>query len=136
MEGAMTGLHTMCMHALHLHRHGASPIYLLCQSWAAAEYATACAVGSPPPSFETCFCRTDKLARQAGARVVTARRGRACQMNAGAEVARGDILCFVHADSRIPRYHPASKHRVTKVHGAPSHRVLLRCHPNKGVACT
>lgn len=25
-------------------------------------------------------------------------------MNAGAEVARGDILCFLHADTRIPGY--------------------------------
>lgn len=72
-------------------------------------------------SSERYFCRTDKLARQAGARVVTARRGRACQMNAGAEVARGDILCFVHADSCIPRYHPPSKHHVTKMQGAFFH---------------
>lgn len=50
----------------------------------------------------TLICRTAKLAKQAGAWVVKAQRGRACQMNAGAEVAQGDFLCFVHADSRIP----------------------------------
>ncbi|CAL5223858.1 g6445 [Coccomyxa viridis] len=45
---------------------------------------------------------TEKLAKRAGATVITAPRGRARQMNAGAEVAEGDILCFLHADSRVP----------------------------------
>src|SRR5438105_13357484 len=31
-------------------------------------------------------------------RVITAPRGRASQMNAGAEIARGDVLWFLHAD--------------------------------------
>jgi rSAM/selenodomain-associated transferase 2 len=35
-------------------------------------------------------------------RVVTARRGRAAQMNAGANIASGDVLWFVHADCRVP----------------------------------
>ena len=35
-------------------------------------------------------------------RVIVAPRGRASQMNAGAAVATGDVLLFVHADSRIP----------------------------------
>lgn len=34
--------------------------------------------------------------------VLTARRGRALQMNAGAAVARGDILLFLHADCMLP----------------------------------
>ncbi|EON90840.1 glycosyltransferase family protein [Marinobacter lipolyticus SM19] len=29
-------------------------------------------------------------------------RGRACQMNAGAEVATGNVLLFLHADTRLP----------------------------------
>ena len=34
--------------------------------------------------------------------VITATRGRALQMNAGAAQARGDILLFLHADCRLP----------------------------------
>ncbi|MGD8788419.1 MAG: TIGR04283 family arsenosugar biosynthesis glycosyltransferase [Burkholderiales bacterium] len=41
-------------------------------------------------------------------RVVTSARGRAIQMNAGANVATGTILCFVHADSSLPPH--ADKH--------------------------
>lgn len=37
-----------------------------------------------------------------GARLLTADRGRAVQMNAGAREARGDILYFLHADSLPP----------------------------------
>ena len=35
-------------------------------------------------------------------RVVLAPRGRALQMNAGAESASGDVLLFLHADTRLP----------------------------------
>jgi rSAM/selenodomain-associated transferase 2 len=35
-------------------------------------------------------------------RVLTAPRGRAAQMNAGARVANGDMLLFLHADTRLP----------------------------------
>lgn len=35
-------------------------------------------------------------------RVIDAPRGRASQMNAGAAVARGDTLLFLHADTRLP----------------------------------
>ena len=34
--------------------------------------------------------------------LLTAPRGRASQMNAGASVARGDVLLFLHADTRLP----------------------------------
>jgi len=36
-------------------------------------------------------------------RVVRAPRGRAAQQNAGAAAATGDVLVFLHADSRLPR---------------------------------
>src|SRR6266851_9638329 len=34
--------------------------------------------------------------------VISAPRGRALQMNAGAEKARGGVLLFLHADTRLP----------------------------------
>jgi len=34
--------------------------------------------------------------------VLTAERGRAAQMNAGRAVARGEVLLFLHADTRLP----------------------------------
>lgn len=36
------------------------------------------------------------------ARYVTSTRGRASQMNVGARTARGDVLLFLHADTRLP----------------------------------
>ncbi|MEE8338364.1 MAG: TIGR04283 family arsenosugar biosynthesis glycosyltransferase [Dehalococcoidia bacterium] len=47
--------------------------------------------------------RTVELAQAAGARVVQAARGRGTQQNAGAAEASGDLLCFLHADVRLPR---------------------------------
>lgn len=45
---------------------------------------------------------TRRLAAAAGATVVTGPRGRARQMNFGADIASGDILVFLHADTRLP----------------------------------
>lgn len=46
---------------------------------------------------------TAALARQAGARVLDCpRKGRAAQMNYGAQMARGDVLYFLHADTYPP----------------------------------
>lgn len=45
---------------------------------------------------------TASIARDAGARVVEAPRGRARQMNAGARAASGDVLLFLHADTVLP----------------------------------
>ena len=42
------------------------------------------------------------LARALGAQVVNAPRGRAQQMNAGAQQASGGLLLFLHADTRLP----------------------------------
>ncbi|MBI1765151.1 MAG: TIGR04283 family arsenosugar biosynthesis glycosyltransferase [Acidobacteria bacterium] len=46
-------------------------------------------------------------AQGCGLSVLTAPRGRGTQMNAGAQVARGDILLFLHADTRLPDEAPA-----------------------------
>lgn len=45
--------------------------------------------------------RTRARARSAGARVIDAPRGRGPQLQAGAEVATGDVLLFLHADVRL-----------------------------------
>jgi len=46
--------------------------------------------------------RTAAVAYPRCDRVVAAPRGRGAQMNAGAAVARGDVLLFLHADTRLP----------------------------------
>lgn len=54
-------------------------------------------------------------ARDGADRVVVAERGRASQMNAGAKAAAGDILLFLHADTRLP---PDAEHLILQGHGA------------------
>jgi rSAM/selenodomain-associated transferase 2 len=46
---------------------------------------------------------TPELARRLCDRVLSAPRGRALQMNAGAAAATGDALVFLHADTRLPQ---------------------------------
>jgi len=43
-----------------------------------------------------------QVAQHMGVRVICSRRGRARQMNAGAAGAQGDVLLFLHADTRLP----------------------------------
>jgi rSAM/selenodomain-associated transferase 2 len=45
---------------------------------------------------------SDVVRRVPSVRFVTAERGRALQMNAGARVASGDVLLFLHADTSLP----------------------------------
>lgn len=45
---------------------------------------------------------TARIARAAGAHVVSGARGRGAQLNAGAETAGGELLWFVHADTLVP----------------------------------
>lgn len=49
---------------------------------------------------------TAELARDAGARVITCPPGRGRQMNAGARLASGNVLLFLHADTRLPSDFP------------------------------
>lgn len=46
--------------------------------------------------------QTVAIAQRHGAQVLISSRGRASQMNAGARLATGDILLFLHADTRLP----------------------------------
>ncbi|GIW40017.1 MAG: glycosyl transferase [Candidatus Binatia bacterium] len=50
--------------------------------------------------------RTVERAAPLADRVLFSPRGRAVQMNAGARVARGDVLLFLHADTRLPPRYP------------------------------
>ncbi len=45
---------------------------------------------------------TVALAQATGLQVITARKGRAWQLNAGAQQSVGDILLFLHADTQLP----------------------------------
>ncbi len=46
--------------------------------------------------------QTVELARNSGATVISCNRGRGQQMNAGAALASGEILLFLHADTQLP----------------------------------
>jgi rSAM/selenodomain-associated transferase 2 len=46
--------------------------------------------------------RTAEIAAEFGVKVIPSERGRARQMNRGAREASGDVLLFLHADTRLP----------------------------------
>lgn len=68
----------------------------------------AASLGRLRGEFEVIVCdggsadATVELARQCGLRVVEGPRGRGRQMNAGAKLAKGNTLLFLHADTRLP----------------------------------
>ncbi len=47
--------------------------------------------------------RTVDIARSCGAQTIAGRPGRAAQQNRGAAAAQGDVLLFLHADTRLPQ---------------------------------
>jgi rSAM/selenodomain-associated transferase 2 len=73
----------------------------------------AASLGRLRGEFEVIVCdggsadATVETARQCGLRVIEAPRGRGPQMNAGAQLAKGETLLFLHADTRLPEDAPA-----------------------------
>jgi len=61
--------------------------------------------------------RTVEFARRHGAIILQSAPGRARQMNAGAAIATGDVLLFLHADTRLP---PGYLEIVKTILDAPS----------------
>lgn len=57
---------------------------------------------------------TAALAAPHADRVITSQRGRAVQMNAGAALAQGDWLLFLHADTRLPPAAEAALQRAAR----------------------
>ena len=55
---------------------------------------------------------TPQAAEARGWRVCLSEPGRAKQMNAGAELASGEILLFLHADTRLPENFAVHVHRI------------------------
>lgn len=70
--------------------------------------ATLESLNSQAPPFEVIVAdgqstdNTRTHARKAGASVIEAPRGRATQMNCGADYAAADLLLFLHADTHLP----------------------------------
>jgi len=68
----------------------------------------AASIASLPGNFEAIVAdggsadKTVDLAVECGMRAIVAPRGRGAQMNAGAATASGDVLLFLHADTRLP----------------------------------
>lgn len=48
--------------------------------------------------------RTREVVRELRVKLAISERGRARQMNLGASLAKGDILLFLHADTKLPRH--------------------------------
>jgi glycosyltransferase involved in cell wall biosynthesis len=55
---------------------------------------------------------TAQIAASSGAKLYVVSKGRAKQMNAGATIAKGDALLFLHADTRLPAHFDIHVSRV------------------------
>jgi rSAM/selenodomain-associated transferase 2 len=69
---------------------------------------------------------TVELARSFGVRVLASAKGRARQMNAGARAATGELLLFLHADTRLPEGFEASIRQALSQNGTAAGAFRLR----------
>lgn len=69
---------------------------------------------------------TPQIARRAGCRVLRTVRNRAFQLNAGADVAEGSFLLFLHADTRLPVGFDAAVRSALAEHGVAGGAFRLR----------
>lgn len=83
-------------------------VVIPCLNEAAALPALLCALAREDEAHEIIVAdggssdATVALARAAGVRVISAPSGRGAQLAAGAAAASGDVLWFLHADTRVP----------------------------------
>jgi glycosyltransferase involved in cell wall biosynthesis len=56
--------------------------------------------------------RTPEIARKSGVRILVSRPGRGAGISIGAEASHGDVLFFLHADSKLP---PRALDRIEEV---------------------
>lgn len=70
--------------------------------------------------------RTAEIARAYGAKVLTSPPGRAHQMNAGARIATGEYLLFLHADTLLPPAFDAAVRQVLNRSGVVAGAFELR----------
>jgi uncharacterized protein len=84
--------------------------------------ATLNSVGMPNADLEVIVVdagssdQTLAIARQHGCKVFVGNPGRASQMNAGAAIASGELLLFLHADTRLPNDY---RHQIQRVLETP-----------------
>jgi rSAM/selenodomain-associated transferase 2 len=76
---------------------------------------------------------TVAIARQAMVHAVVAQRGRARQMNAGAAAASGNVLLFLHADTRLPAGADRLIADALKVGNSVWGRFDVRIEPSRGL---
>jgi rSAM/selenodomain-associated transferase 2 len=76
---------------------------------------------------------TAELAADFTGRFTAAPRGRGSQMNAGAEIASGDVLWFLHADCRIPADAVAQIHKGLSASSSVGGCFRLRIMPRRWI---
>ena len=75
--------------------------------------------------------RTAEIARSCGAEVLLSLPGRAIQMNAGARVATGDYLLFLHADTTLLPAFDAVVRRILELPGVVAGAFQLRINSSR-----